>query len=272
MPLQPRQALGDLVLAPKNASWSRRRTTTTPSRGSPRGTLLGVLQAGVLGQDRRSSTTRSEPGSSPSSLPSIRRAVRIDASASACRPPRYWASARISHRRSQRAPRRDGPGAAGRRGPPRRGAPRAGPPQEPGARQPDGLQPAGLPLLELGERATVPQAEGLLERPYRPLGGPSPAYSRPRAKRLELVEVEIQPLGHQPVAARHGLDGLGAEHPAKAADAALHHLGPARRRLLTPQRVGQLVGCEEIARPDQQSGEHDAVTWPERTSVVVDVE
>ena len=39
-----------------------------------------------------------------------------------------------------------------------------------------------------------------------------------------------------------------------------------------PQRVGQLVGCEDIAGPDRQGGEHDAVAWPERTSVVVDVE
>ena len=45
----------------------------------------------------------------------------------------------------------------------------------------------------------------------------------------------------QPVAVLGGLDGLAAERLAKARDAALHHLGPGRRRCLAPDRLGERV-------------------------------
>ena len=48
-----------------------------------------------------SSSTSPEPGSRPSSWPSARRAVRIDARASRCRPQRYCARASSSQRRSR---------------------------------------------------------------------------------------------------------------------------------------------------------------------------
>ena len=133
-------------------------------------------------------------------MPSIRRAVRIDASASACRPPRYWASARISHRRS-----RNGSSPAATAAARRHAAvvPHVEARQEqvlhhgePELGQPGGLQPSGLPLLELGERPPVPQAEGLLEERHRPLGGIRVGVlAAPRHQRLELLTVDVDRLG-----------------------------------------------------------------------------
>ena len=267
--------LGDLGRAPEERVLvPRRRRTTGPSRGTLRwATSRSRSPAREGSWDRidRSSTTRSEPGSSPSSLPSIRRAVRIEASASACRPPLYWASARISHRRSLNgsSPAATVAPAATLRWSPvsRRAWSRS---STTASRSSFSRMASSRPASHSSSSANgrpCHSAEGLLEESGRPLGGVRPGVlAASRHQRLELLTVDVDRVGAHPVAARHCRDGLGAEHAAKAADAALHDLGPARGRLLAPERVGQLLRRERVTRPDQQGGEHDPVTRAEGAS------
>ena len=105
VPLQPRQALGDLGRAPEERVLVRwRRTTTGPSRDTRRWAPAGPARRRGKGPGT-GSTARARPGRSRgparARCPASGARSGSNASASACRPPLYWASARISHRRSR---------------------------------------------------------------------------------------------------------------------------------------------------------------------------
>ena len=89
---------------PWKTSWSSARYGASPFHGQARAASrawCSDANEGSWSRIRRSSSTRPDPGSRPSSRPSMRRAERMVASASACRPQRYWAKASIAHRRSR---------------------------------------------------------------------------------------------------------------------------------------------------------------------------
>ena len=81
-------------------------------------------------------------------------------------------------------------------------------------------------------------------------------------QRLELVPVQLDPAGHQPIAA--SVVSMAAE-PSIApepADAALDDLGPGRGPALRPERVRETFCGDGLAPPDRQGVEHQPVPRP----------
>ena len=79
---------------------------------------------------------------------------------------------------------------------------------------------------------------------------------------LELVSVELEPAGHQPVAPVGRLDHLGSEGGAQAAHAPLDDLGPGRWSAFWPQCVGEAFCRDRLPVPDREGVEHQTVPRP----------
>ena len=179
-----------------------RRTTPAPARGSPRWRRgpRARGQGRVLHRIARSSTTSSEPGSSPSCWPSIRRAV---GSTPARRPAgrRGTAPAPGLHRAPATAPRPPGPAPP----PPRSRcrpaasiAPRAAPPARPGAARSAGPPPAAPAAHSSSSASGRPchSPRACSKSGDGPLGGiRAGRTAAPRHQVLELVDVDVDRLG-----------------------------------------------------------------------------
>ena len=88
---------------------------------------------------------------------------------------------------------------------------------------------------------------------------------------LEAVGVELLSRQRQPVAQTAGLDGIGAEHLAQPHHATLDHLRPrGRRKLPSPQRIGQHVGADHLAPTNGQHPEHDPLSRCQSGVIAVD--
>ena len=147
------------------------------------------------------------------------------------------------------------------------------------------------PDLEGGLDAAAPRRRGAARRGARPRCVPAPSppgpwSGRPRqrssaspstnSRPLRLTERQqlparadqpLEPTVHrvvgvdgQPVAVRRRLDHLCAERLAQPHDAALHDLGPRRRWRLTPERFGQHLEAQLLARPHGKGFQHDPVS------------
>ena len=183
--------------------------------------------------------------------PAIRRTSRRVRSASACRPDRYCASASSAHRRSRngrsltsaissartcacspvrRAQSRRSSSASSRSSASRspRPAPRASP------RYPSTRRPATA--------RGPPRAGTARGRAHRARAARRPA-STSRSKRP--ASTSSRP--GQPIAVGEGLDRLVTQQAPQTHHAALEVLAPRRRRVVTPHRVGELIGAEHLA-------------------------
>ncbi len=108
--------------------------------------------------------------------------------------------------------------------------------------QPSRLDPPRMPALQLHQRSAPPQRQPLTDHMRRSLGLPQgEQLPAPLHQSLEALGVHLLDRQDQPVALGHRLDRLDAEHLAQPRHAPVDHLGPCRRRLLTPQGVGQLL-------------------------------
>ncbi len=136
-----------------------------------------------------------------------------------------------------------------------------------------GLQAARQPLLETVERRAPPQGERLPQQRDRPLRRPVRQVLLGTGHQvLELLPVQVEPVGRQPVPAGHGLDGVDAQRLPEPAHAPLDDLRPGGRRVLSPQRLGQDLGVHPLPRAQRERRDDDPVTGPERLAAVVDLE
>ena len=137
----------------------------------------------------------------------------------------------------------------------------------------DGFEPSRHPVLELAEGRTSPQRQRLGQQRDRALRGPGGEVpAGPLDQVLEVLPVDVELVGAHPVAAVDGLDRSGAQRLAQPADAALDHLRRRRRRLLTPQGLGERLGVDPLARAQGEGRDDDAVTGPEHLRRAVDLE
>ncbi len=76
---------------------------------------------------------------------------------------------------------------------------------------------------------------------------------------LEARHVDVVGEQRQPIAVRRRLDRFGAECTAQPHDATGDDLVPRLRRLVPPQRIGQLAGADDASRPRRQRRQHDTI-------------
>jgi hypothetical protein len=114
--------------------------------------------------------------------------------------------------------------------------------------------------LQSRQRWAAPQRQGVAQHARRALGvarGERLAAGRQLA--LEALGVGLVGLHHQPVSRRRGLEQAGAaECLAQARHVDLQRLHRAGRRLLAPQREGQLLGAHRPVGAQRQYGEQRA--------------
>ena len=140
-----------------------------------------------------------------------------------------------------------------------------------------GATPAGPPRPDptASRRGrAAPDRSRCRARPGRPRGPVVLAevgeLTGPSGEPLEPADVDLLGWDRQAVAVGHGLDGGRAERPPQAHHAALHHLGRRRRGRVAPQRFRQLDRGHDLAGPDRQRGEHDAVAGAQAGAPVID--
>ena len=134
--------------------------------------------------------------------------------------------------------------------------------------QPGGLDPARRPAVQISERRPPPQRQGLAEqvrgafRRAERIDLPGPGDEAFKAEHIDLVTRQ-----HQAIAPGCGLDRPGSEGAAETDHAGLNLLAPRRRRLLTPERIGEYGGVDDLAAPHRQRCQHHAVARRERPLV-----
>ncbi len=139
--------------------------------------------------------------------------------------------------------------------------------------EPLGLGAARPPLLEVGQRRTAPQRQGLRHAVPGPLGLPQlQQLPGPPHQPLELVGIDLAGRHRQPVAVLHGLDGVGAQQLAQPDHGALQRLAPGGGRTLGPQRVGQLVRGDRLPDPHRQHRKDHPVPTRQRVDPLVDLQ
>jgi hypothetical protein len=74
----------------------------------------------------------------------------------------------------------------------------------------------------------------------------------PAQQVLEAAQVDLVVGQRQPVSAAGGLHRPPPDDPAKPGHTSLDHLLPRGRQVVTPQRVGQLLGRQHVTGPDRQ--------------------
>ena len=125
---------------------------------------------------------------------------------------------------------------------------------------------------DVGERSAAEQRERLARRARRPSG-------RGRARRLgdeplEPADVHLLAVDPQLIRAPAGDDlrsAVDGQRAAQPPDVVLHHLGGARRRLVSPQALDQPVGRHRAVGLEPEHREHGALLRPaDRDGLVVD--
>ena len=112
-----------------------------------------------------------------------------------------------------------------------------------------------------GSRRTSASAGPRQQRrsPRRAARGPSPGRGRgPRRPALEPERVDVVRVDGQPVAARNGLDHVGAERPAQPRHERLQRVGDGVRRFCAPQPVHQRIPRHCAAGVEREAGERAA--------------
>jgi hypothetical protein len=139
--------------------------------------------------------------------------------------------------------------------------------------QPRSLEPRGFPALEPLERRTAPERQSipgarggsvvLAEREELPgpLDGP-----------LEPAGVDGVVRQREAVAVVNGVDQGGTQPLAQPCDAALDDLGGRRRRVVAPERIGELIPGDVTAAAYGQRREDDAVARTEPGGLAVQFE
>ena len=125
------------------------------------------------------------------------------------------------------------------------------------------------PAVEVGERRSPPQRQ----RPVVGRGSTirfaarhehAAAFDEP----LELAGIDVGVVESQAIPVGRGLDGVVVKHFAEPADADLDLLAPRLRRIVAPQRVGELLGRHGDPASHRQHTQRDAVTRLERPNTV----
>ena len=144
----------------------------------------------------------------------------------------------------------------------------------PQALETPGLHPARLPLLEIGQRRPTPQVQRVLRqvrRARRVAGGQG--LPRPFEEPLEQPVVQLVVVQRQAVAGRPRLDGSRTEPLPQPDDAALHHLGPRRRRGRRPTaRPPERSVRDRVAGAHHQRRQDDPVPGAESVRLALDLE
>ncbi len=127
------------------------------------------------------------------------------------------------------------------------------------------LDPPGVPVLQLAERRAPPQGQCLVQHVRRPLRLPDGGeLAAPLHQALETPGIDRLERHGEPIATPARLDGVLTEGPAEPHDAPLHDLVPGGGRLVTPERLGEAVGTDLLARTHGERLEHHPVPRPER--------
>ena len=122
--------------------------------------------------------------------------------------------------------------------------------------QPRHLEPGEGLVSEVGERRAAPEPDGLAQlrrtdvRVLSPSVGDEP---------LEATEVRLLGRCFEHVAGLAGDDHVRAERLAELRDVVLKRVLGRRRRLSGPELLDQLIGGNDLARPQQQQGEQRAL-------------
>ena len=139
--------------------------------------------------------------------------------------------------------------------------------------EPGCFEAAGLPLLELGERATAPQGEGLGQRVRGTVGfAELEQLVAAGGERLELAGVDGVDGHGEPIARAGGRDRVGSEDLAQPHDAALQVLVPGRGRCVSPDHLGELVRAERLVPGRGQRGEDERLAGAQAGRRVVERE
>ena len=137
--------------------------------------------------------------------------------------------------------------------------------------EPSGLDPSRLPVVQVRQRPTPPQRQGLTEHVGGPFGlAQGKQLAAPSNEPLETVGVQPFNGNRQPVTRRNRDNRRPAEDLAQPHDATGDDLGPRRRWMLTPQRLGQPLGADHLTRTDRQRRKHDPVARRQRTDIAID--
>ncbi len=110
------------------------------------------------------------------------------------------------------------------------------------------LDPPLMPVRDVRQRVPPPQPEGLLQQVPGAVGRTEDEQlAGPVQQSFEVAGVHVVATHCQPIALGEGLDRLVTQQPPQTHHAALEVLAPRRRRVVTPHRVGELVGAEHLA-------------------------
>ena len=102
-------------------------------------------------------------------------------------------------------------------------------------------------------------------------GSPSvSSSSRATHQAFEPPGVDLVAGNNEPVAVGHRLDRFGAQRAPKAHDATGYHLLPGGGGLLAPQRIGQSLGADHLARMHRQRGQHHPISRCQPGRVAID--
>ncbi len=131
------------------------------------------------------------------------------------------------------------------------------------------LAAARRPAVEVGQRRSPPQRQ----RTVVGRGGTVRFAARHEHaaaldETLELAGIDVGGVECQPIAVGRGLDGVVVEHLAQPADPDLDLLAPRLRRVVAPQRVGELLGRHGDPAPHRQHAQRDAVPRLQRPDTV----
>ena len=135
------------------------------------------------------------------------------------------------------------------------------------------LRHTRLPRLELAQRSTTPQLQGLTRDVPCVLALPERQQLASPARRMGELDRVDRVGGHaEPVALGRRLDRAGAQEPAQPADAALQVLRPGGRRFVPPHGVRELFRRAQLPGADGQRCKDDPVTHPERRTAFIELQ
>ncbi len=134
-----------------------------------------------------------------------------------------------------------------------------------------GLDLAGVPAVEIIQGAAPPQPQRLTGKMRGPFGlAQCQQLVCAAHQTFEPPGVDLVTGNDEPVAVGDCLDRFGAQRAPKAHDAAGYHLLPCGGGLLAPQRIGQSLGADHLARMHRERGQHHSISRCQPGRVAID--